>query len=181
MSIRSELEGRSYENDINKETAVNEIISSLTSEGYTIVESNPTKPWGAYVRIDNGDANKFISDFFTTLDPTDARLGNSEAELSPKILVVAPGERLSWQYHHRRAERWVFLTNGSYQKSSVDTEPPVVTAAPGEEIQFMAAERHRLIGDATQFTIVAEIWQHTVPNYLSDEDDIVRLQDDYKR
>jgi len=27
-------------------------------------------------------------------------------KLSPKILIVAPIKRLSWQYHHRRAEIW---------------------------------------------------------------------------
>ena len=26
--------------------------------------------------------------------------------MSPKILIVKPGARLSWQYHHRRAEIW---------------------------------------------------------------------------
>jgi hypothetical protein len=29
--------------------------------------------------------------------------------------------------------------------------------------------------------MVAEIWQHTDPNHPSDEDDIVRLQDDFGR
>jgi hypothetical protein len=29
--------------------------------------------------------------------------------------------------------------------------------------------------------VVAEFWQHTDPDYPSDEDDIVRVQDDYSR
>ena len=27
-------------------------------------------------------------------------------KLSPKILIIAPNKRLSWQYHHRRSEIW---------------------------------------------------------------------------
>ena len=41
-------------------------------------------------------------------------------------------------------------------------------------------ERHRLIG-LEGWGIVAEIWQHTDPENPSDEDDIVRLQDDFGR
>ena len=31
------------------------------------------------------------------------------------------------------------------------------------------------------FAVVAEIWQHTDPEHPSDEDDIIRLQDDFGR
>jgi mannose-6-phosphate isomerase len=41
-------------------------------------------------------------------------------------------------------------------------------------------ERHRLIG-LDSWRIVAEIWQHTDLENPSDEDDIVRLQDDFGR
>jgi len=47
-------------------------------------------------------------------------------------------------------------------------------------IQFQKEERHRLIG-LSDFGIVAEIWIHTDTDNPSDEDDIVRLQDDYSR
>ena len=40
-------------------------------------------------------------------------------------------------------------------------------------------ERHRLIG-LEDYGIVAEIWQHT-DSVHSDEEDIVRVQDDFKR
>mgnify|MGYP003350752161 CR=1 FL=1 len=42
-------------------------------------------------------------------------------------------------------------------------------------------ERHRLIGTKEGWGMVAEIWQHTVPDHPSDESDIVRLQDDYRK
>ena len=47
-------------------------------------------------------------------------------------------------------------------------------------IHFQKEERHRLIG-LSDFGIVAEIWIHTDSDNPSDEDDIVRLQDDYSR
>jgi hypothetical protein len=41
-------------------------------------------------------------------------------------------------------------------------------------------ERHRLVGLDAQ-AIIAEIWQHTDASHPSDEDDIVRVQDDFGR
>jgi len=157
------------------------IAAILNDAGYTIVEINDTKPWGAYIRIANSEADRFLEDFFDGLSPTEARLGNNDAELSPKILIVSPGQRLSWQYHERRAERWTFLTSGKYMKSSTDTESDVYTANKGEVVQFSTSERHRLIGNNDTFVLVAEIWQHTDKSQLSNEDDVIRLSDDYIR
>ena len=50
----------------------------------------------------------------------------------------------------------------------------------GEIIILQKGERHRLIGH-NDYGIVSEIWQHTDPQHPSDEDDIVRLQDDFGR
>jgi mannose-6-phosphate isomerase len=50
----------------------------------------------------------------------------------------------------------------------------------GDIVQLKQGERHRLIG-TSQWGIVAEIWQHTNAQHPSDEDDIVRLQDDFGR
>jgi len=49
-------------------------------------------------------------------------------------------------------------------------------------VQFEKGERHRLAAtNDTDYTVVAEIWQHSDKDHLSDEDDIVRLADDYQR
>ncbi len=50
----------------------------------------------------------------------------------------------------------------------------------GDIIEIQKGERHRLIG-LSDFGIVAEIWIHTDSVNPSDENDIVRLQDDYAR
>jgi mannose-6-phosphate isomerase-like protein (cupin superfamily) len=64
--------------------------------------------------------------------------------------------------------------------SHTNEEHDVVTLEPGETIFLEQGERHRLVG-TTEWGIVAEIWQHTDANHPSDEEDIVRLQDDFGR
>ncbi|MGB3945433.1 MAG: hypothetical protein WBK76_01200 [Candidatus Saccharimonadales bacterium] len=161
------------------QTRVREMIHQLD---YRIVEKDETKPWGAYYRLADGQADRFIAEFFPGLSPEDARLGQPNAKLSPKFLLVSPGQRLSWQYHHRRAERWHFMLPGAYHKSMNDSQGKRIDAPAGTIVQFAEGERHRLcaFGD-TDYTLVAEIWQHTVSDKASNEDDIVRLDDDYAR
>ena len=50
----------------------------------------------------------------------------------------------------------------------------------GQIIEFQNKERHRLVG-LSNFGVVAEIWLHTDSNSPSDENDIIRLEDDYSR
>ena len=164
-----------------KEQLTADIITSLQAVGYEIVETNIEKPWGSYIRIHNNQADDFVHEFFPGLSPQEARLGIDGIELSPKILIVAPGQRLSWQYHHRRAERWAFLTDGSYNKSLDDDLRDPVIAEAGNVVQFEKSERHRLNGVNGGYVVVAEIWQHTDADNPSNEEDIVRLYDDYAR
>ncbi len=168
------------EESVSKREIVNEINEHMQAHNYSVVELNDQKPWGAYFRLDNSEADSFVGEFFSGLSPQDARLGNDKAELSPKILLVSPNQRLSWQYHNRRAERWTFLTEGSYNKSLIDDEGELYIAKVGDVVQFAANERHRLVGHAA-YTLVAEIWQHADSENPSNEDDIVRLSDDYSR
>lgn len=158
-----------------------EIAELATQAGYNIVERNDTKPWGAYLRFASNQANMFVGDFHNDLSPEEARLGNPDAELSPKIIIVLPDERLSLQTHERRAERWRFLTRGFYYKGKPGEEAQLYEAQPGEVVQFDRGDVHRLCGVEGDFVIVAEVWQHTDPNHPSDEDDIERLEDDYSR
>ncbi len=157
-------------------------VEQLANEAdYSFVEINSDKPWGAYLRVDSSQADRFVEEFFPGLTAEEARLGVEGAELSPKFLIVKPGERLSWQYHHRRAERWRFLTPGAYRKSVSDEESDRIEAAADEVVQFQTGERHRLEGVPNGVVLVAEIWQHSDVEQPSNEDDIVRLSDDYQR
>ena len=150
----------------------------LTEQGFTFERTDFGRPWGGFFVIDEAQAPAFIERYFPGLKSDDLIGGR---KVSPKILVVAPGKRLSWQYHHRREEVWrvvegpVAVAHGPY-----DVQPSPLTYDTGRTIVLSKGERHRLIGlDAPG--IVAEIWQHTDPTHPSDEEDIVRLQDDFGR
>ena len=128
--------------------------------------------------LDESQAEVFASKFFPHLKITEIQITN---KLSPKILIVAPHKRLSWQYHFRRAEIWKVLAGVvGVKTSATDEEGEIQELAPGSFIKLEKGERHRLIG-LEAWGIVAEIWQHTNPENPSDEDDIVRVQDDFGR
>jgi len=179
--IRQQLETLHAQSTTEKTALVADVTEIITEKGYSIAEVDDTRPWGAFIRLENTDGDNFVNDFFYGLDPQDARLGNPDAELSPKILIVSPEQRLSWQYHDRRAEKWLFINDGGYYRSTTDEPGTERAALTGEVVQFSTGERHRLVGALGHYTLVAEIWQHTDPDELSNEDDIIRLQDDYKR
>ena len=161
---------------------MNEAIArALKTAGYEIVLHDYDRPWGGFNQLKNDNADRFVEEFFPGLAPEEARLGNPDSPLSPKILVVAPEQRLSWQYHNRRAERWAYITEGGYHKSMTDEQGELQLAEAGEVVQFLRGERHRLVGAGGHYTLVAEVWQHIDSNNLSDEGDIVRLEDDYRR
>ena len=61
-----------------------------------------------------------------------------------------------------------------------DTEGELRTCQNGESIGLQQGERHRLIG-LDKWGVVAEFWQHTDVTNPSNEEDIVRVQDDYFR
>ncbi len=106
---------------------------------------------------------------------------NFYQKLSPKILIVKPNARLSWQYHHRRAEIWrVYKGECGIIRSKTDKENEMKTYVEGDQIKLKQGERHRLIG-LDDYCLVAEIWQHTDKNNPSNEEDIVRVQDDFGR
>ena len=154
-----------------------EIQQEIESYGFTIVAKDMMRPWGAFLVIKGEEAQDFANRFFDGIDVDTLRV---EGKLSPKILIVNPGARLSWQFHHRRAEIWqVYKGEVGIVRSDNNTEGELVRFGAGEKIRLAQGERHRLIG-LEDYGIVAEIWQHTdaVP---SDEEDIVRVQDDFSR
>ena len=155
----------------------NTIQNEIESLGFNIVSKDFERPWGAFLVIDEDQAQAFYNQFFEGIDVNDLKI---EGKLSPKILIVKPGARLSWQYHHRRAEIWqVYRGEVGIIRSDTNEQGDVVTYSAGDQVKLQQGERHRLIG-LEDFGIVAEIWQHT-DSVPSDEDDIVRVQDDFKR
>lgn len=144
----------------------------------TIVKEDSSRPWGGFYVIDEAQAADFAKQFFPEEDFEALKIS---AKLSPKILMVAPGKRLSWQYHHRRAEIWRCIDGEvGVVTSDTDHESEKHILKPGDKIKLKQGERHRLIG-MEGWGVIAEIWQHTDANNPSDEEDIIRLQDDFGR
>jgi mannose-6-phosphate isomerase len=169
---------------INTATEKSEIFKQIRNEllklGFLISSQDQSRPWGGFFVIEEHQATNFATYFFPHLTMKDILIGN---KLSPKILVVAPQKRLSWQYHFHRAEIWKVIagTKVGVKISDNDVEPQEVKILESDSfIQMDKGERHRLIG-LDNWGIVAEIWQHTDPKNPSDEDDIIRLQDDFGR
>lgn len=162
----------------DKDGIFEEIGQILAQEGFTLERKDFNRPWGGFFVINEQHAPEFINRYFPGMAVDDLVGGR---KVSPKILVVAPEKRLSWQYHHRRSEVWrtVGGTVG-VARSATDEQGPVETLQVGDTVVLEKGERHRLVG-LDGFGVVAEIWQHTVPGHPSDEDDIVRLQDDFGR
>jgi mannose-6-phosphate isomerase-like protein (cupin superfamily) len=154
------------------------IFAKLAEQGLHIVTSDEYRPWGGFIVIDENQAQEFADFYFDGMDVSGLRVAGM---LSPKILVVKPGARLSWQYHHRRKETWCVIEGPvGIARSMTDEQGEVQTFDSGQKVVMMQGERHRLVG-LKNWGIVAEFWQHTDPDNPSNEEDIIRLQDDYKR
>ena len=155
-----------------------QVKEEIESFGYRIINYDFDRPWGGFLVIQEKQAQKFSNQFFEGIAIDKLKIGG---KLSPKILVVNPKARLSWQYHHRRAEIWrVYRGIVGIIRSNDDDQKPFTTLNEGDQVRLKQGERHRLIGLEKQ-ALVAEIWQHTDPKNPSNEEDIVRLQDDFGR
>jgi mannose-6-phosphate isomerase-like protein (cupin superfamily) len=90
-----------------------------------------------------------------------------------KRITVLPGQRLSLQYHHHRAEHWTIVSG----QAEVEIDGAVVPCGGGEHvyIPLRAAHRIRNIGAEPLVFIEVQVGQHL------DELDIVRIEDDYGR
>lgn len=161
-----------------KQKVVERVGRLVEALGFEVADSDFTKPWGAFYRLKDNEAEKFINTYFADIKQEFTTFDN----LSPKYLMVAPGLNLSWQYHNRRSEIWRVLESAVGVKLSDDDNLPkdTILYQKNDIVRFGVGKRHRLIG-AGSWGIVAEIWQHTYPNKPSDESDIVRVQDDFGR
>lgn len=164
--------------DPQKSALFQQVAAQLRQQGFTIAKEDPLRPWGGFFVIDEAQAQEFANTYFDGLLVDSLRISG---RLSPKILIVAPHQRLSWQYHHRRAEIWQVVQGPvGVATSDSDEQGEVKNLQVGERIILRQGERHRLVG-LKEWGILAEIWQHTDIHNPSDEDDIVRVQDDFGR
>ena len=144
-------------------------------KNYNITDAQIRPRW-CFVAISSKEQKKFIKEFF----PKKFKI-LLDTPLTPKLLCVAPQKKLSWQYHNRRSELWILIQGQALiSVSKTDKQPLPRPMTKEEVIKIETRYRHRLIGDSER-GIVAEIWEHTDPHDISDENDIVRIEDDRKR
>lgn len=96
-----------------------------------------------------------------------------EAHYKVKRITVRPGQSLSLQYHHKRAEHWVVVEGHAL----VQIGESEFTTRAGEYRFIPLKERHRLTNIGEGELVLIEV---QCGSYLG-EDDIVRLADVYGR
>ena len=154
------------------------IEDEISDLGFEIISKDFERPWGGYLAINENQAQQFSDKFFEGINVQSLKIGG---KLSPKILIVKPHSKLSWQYHQRRAEIWrVYKGKVGVSRSMNDKQNPKIILNEKDQIKLKQGERHRLIG-LDDYAVISEIWQHTDPENPSNEDDIVRVSDDYGR
>ena len=150
----------------------------IKSQKLNIIDKDTERPWGGFFVISEDNAQDFSNIYFNGLYIEKLKISG---RLSPKILIIAPDKRLSWQYHHRRREIWKVVSGEiKVVTSHDDIERKEQILKEGDEIRLSKGERHRIIG-LDEYAVIAEIWIHTDKDNPSDENDIVRIQDDFDR
>lgn len=96
-----------------------------------------------------------------------------EDSFQAKRVEVNPGQRLSYQLHHRRGEKWTIVT-GTGTVTLNDREFPI---GPGAVVAIPKETKHRIHNTGDVPLIFVEV---QLGDYFG-EDDIVRFEDDYNR
>lgn len=90
-----------------------------------------------------------------------------------KRIVVKPGKRLSLQKHLHRSEHWVVVSG----TATCTVGDKVFYVRPNESTYIQIGEVHRLQNEGNLPLVIVEV---QVGEYTG-EDDIIRIEDDYKR
>lgn len=90
-----------------------------------------------------------------------------------KKIEVKPGHRLSLQYHHHRSEHWLVIEG----EARVEIDGSVQDLVARNHVQIPLEAPHRLANRGKTVLVILELQQGD----LLDENDIIRLEDDYAR
>lgn len=95
------------------------------------------------------------------------------ADFKVKRIYVHPGHRLSYQKHQQREETWMIAAG----EAAITLDDREQRLRAGETVHIDKTQAHRIANPGPEPLIFFEVQRGT---YFG-EDDIVRLQDDYKR
>lgn len=135
----------------NAAQSIKKVVSALKGRHAELTELPATvhRPWGTYASLKEEDGYKV------------------------KRITVKPGQSLSLQYHHQRAEHWVVVQG----KALVQIGDQEHETHPGQYRYIPLKEKHRLTNIGNEMLVLIEV---QCGSYLG-EDDIVRLADTYGR
>lgn len=135
----------------NQVQRVKQVVDHLKSKERTehLHHTRVYRPWGHYEGIDAGD------------------------RFQVKRITVKPGEKLSLQMHHHRAEHWVVVSG----TARVTCGDKVSLLSENESTYIPIGMNHRLENPGKLPLHIIEVQSGS---YLG-EDDIVRFEDIYKR
>jgi mannose-6-phosphate isomerase len=88
-----------------------------------------------------------------------------------KLIYVNPNSRLSLQYHNKRSEFWKVVFGTAY----LQLDDSSLVLKEGQTIEIPNKARHRVEAKETKCVILE------ISYGIFDENDIVRLDDDYQR
>nr|MBV6630071.1 mannose-1-phosphate guanylyltransferase/mannose-6-phosphate isomerase [Oceanococcus sp. HetDA_MAG_MS8] len=130
---------------------VKTVAKGLDAQGRNEAVHHPQvfRPWGSYEGVDAGPRHQV------------------------KRIVVKPGQKLSLQMHHHRAEHWI-VVKGTAKVSCGDK---TFLLTEDQSTYIPLGTTHRLENPGT---IPLELIEVQTGSYLG-EDDIVRFEDDYGR
>lgn len=135
----------------NAAQKVRDVVSILKERKHPSTHFSPVnhRPWGTFATLKEEDDYKV------------------------KRITVKPGQAISLQYHHHRAEHWV-VVQGTAMVQIGDKESKTL---PGQYRYIPLKEHHRLTNIGLDELVLIEVQYGP---YLG-EDDIVRLADSYGR
>lgn len=90
-----------------------------------------------------------------------------------KRIVVNPGGKLSYQYHHKRQEQWTIIEGNA----TIILDNEEILLGYGQSIFIPQGAKHRIMNLTNHPVVFIEVQTGT---YFG-EDDIVRLEDEYSR
>ncbi len=107
------------------------------------------RPWGEYFVLEDAPTHKV------------------------KRIIVKPGGRLSYQYHHHRVEVWTIIQG----EAIITLDGVDEVYKKGQVAQIPLGAKHRIQNQTDEDVVFIEVQLGT---YFG-EDDIVRIEDDYNR
>jgi mannose-1-phosphate guanylyltransferase/mannose-6-phosphate isomerase len=130
---------------------VKDVVSKLRERGLSVATQHRrvARPWGEYDAIDSGD------------------------RFQVKRITVKPGEQLSLQMHHHRAEHWIVVRGTARVTRGDET----FLLSENESTYIPLGTVHRLENPGR---VPLEMIEVQSGSYLG-EDDIVRFEDTYGR